>query len=185
MPGARIASGQRVALRTLESEDLPFYQRAHANPEIRYPSGTRLANRDRTEEWLGDDADRFLVCLDDEDAGPGRPDGDAARRIGAVSVHDADWKRPELTYWLVPEVRGEGYGTEAVALVVDYVFRTYDTPAVGAVVYDFNDASRNLLESLEFEREGRRRGYRFVDGEYRDGIQYGLLRRTWRERDRP
>nr|WP_256548157.1 hypothetical protein [Natronosalvus rutilus] len=42
MPGARITSGERVTLRTVEREDVPFLQRAFANPEIRYPIGNPL-----------------------------------------------------------------------------------------------------------------------------------------------
>ncbi|HET7325573.1 MAG TPA: GNAT family N-acetyltransferase, partial [Halococcus sp.] len=120
MPGARIKRGERVTLRTFEREDIPFSQRASANPEIRYPLGTRLRNQDQLEEGYEDgDSDQFIVCLDS--AGPGQPDEDDVRRIGIVSVADADWRRPELGYWLVPEVHGNGYGKEAVALVVEYV----------------------------------------------------------------
>lgn len=179
MPGARIERGERVTLRTVEEEDVPFTQRASANPEIRYPLGSRLGSQEQVEEWGTESADRFLVCLDD--AGPGQPDEGAVRRIGVVSVEDADWKRPELGYWLVPEVHGERYGTEAVALVVEYVFRSYETPAIGAGAFDFNDASQGLLESLGFSEEGRRRKYMFVDGQHRDMLQYGLLREEWLE----
>jgi len=181
MPGALVSDGERVTLRTAESEDVPFVQRAGANPELRYPLGTPLQNRDDYEDWADGDADRLLVCLEDGPR-PGRPeDGDDVDRIGVVSVEDADWRRPELGYWLVPEVHGEGYGGEAVALAIDYVFRTYDHPAVGAVAYDFNDASRGLLESLGFEEEGRVRRDRFIDGEYVDTVVYGLLREEWRD----
>ncbi|MCU4802252.1 GNAT family N-acetyltransferase [Halobacteria archaeon HArc-gm2] len=180
MPGARVASGERVTLRTVESEDVPFLQRGN-EPELRYPLGTpvRTSKQIETAFEEGDD-DRFLVCLDD-DAGSGRVDAEDVDRIGVVSVEDADWKRPELGYWLVPAVHGEGYGSEAVALAVDYTFRTYDTPAVGAGAFAFNDASRGLLESLGFTEEGRRRKFMFVNGEHRDMVQYGLLRTEWRD----
>lgn len=163
MPGARVTSGERVTLRTVEKADIPFIQRGCTNPEIRYPLGTPLRNQDQLEEQHenGND-DRFLVCLDD-DAGPGQPDEDEIRRIGVISVKDADWRRPELGYWLVPEVHRDGYGKEALSLVIDYVFRVYDHPAVGAGPYDFNDASRGLLESLGFTEEGRIRKDRFID----------------------
>jgi ribosomal-protein-alanine N-acetyltransferase len=179
MPGARVASGERVTLRTVEEEDIPFVQRSVV-PEVRYSLGNPVRSREQFE--LSDERgnDQFLVCLDDG-AGPGQPDDGAVRPVGVVSVEDADWKRPELGYWLVPEVHGEGYGTEAVALVVEYVFRTYDTPAIGAGAFASNDASRGLLESLGFTEEGRRRKYMFIDGEYRDMVQYGLLRQEWRE----
>ncbi|MFC4553131.1 MULTISPECIES: GNAT family N-acetyltransferase [Halorussus] len=184
MPGARVARGERVSLRTVESEDDSFVQRALANPDVRYPMGNPVMSRAELERHREEsDDDRFLVCLEADDVGPGRPAEEDVTRIGQVNVDDADYKRPELGYWLVPDVHGEGYGAEAVSLAVDYAFREYDTPAVGAEAYDFNDASRGLLESLGFVEEGRRRKYMFVDGEHRDMVQYGLLREEWRERD--
>lgn len=180
MPGARIESGDRITLRTLEREDLPFLQRAHTNPEIRYPMGKPLKNQQELEAmYENQNADQFLVCLDDADRGQSADD---VQRIGVVTVEDASWRRPELVYWLAPEFHGEGYGKEAVSLVIDYVFRVYDHPAVGAAAFEFNDASRGLLESLGFDEEGRVRNDRFIDGEYRDMVHYGLLRREWRER---
>ena len=182
MPGARVVSGDRVTLRTVESEDVPFVQRGCTDPELRYPLGTPVRNQKQIEDGIDDDGDdRFLVCLEADDASPGQPTEDDVRPIGAVSVEDVDWKRPELGYWLIPEVHGQGYGKEAISLVIDYVFRTYDAPAVGAGAFDFNDASRGLLESLGFTEEGRRRKFMFVDGEHRDMVQYGLLREEWQE----
>ena len=185
MPGPRITAGERITLRTLETEDLPFVQRAYANPELRYPLSTPLKNLDQLETWAEDEGtDQFLVCLDgDDEASETAQEGEIdTRPVGAVFVEDASWRRPELVYWLVPDVQGEGYGKEAVSLVIDYVFRVYDTPVVCAGAYAFNDASRGLLESLGFEAEGRLRKERFIDGRHVDYVPYGLLREEWRER---
>lgn len=179
MPGARIKRGERVTLRTCEREDVPFLQRS-VNPEVRYQLGNPIRNREQFEDRIeNDNWDRILVCLDGAEVGPGQPNGEDTHPIGMISIQDADWKRPELGYWLVPEVHGEGYGKESVSLVIEYVFREHDTPAVGAVAFDFNDASRGLLESLGFSEEGRQRKFMFVNGEHRDLIQYGLLREEW------
>lgn len=183
MPGAIVTSGERVTLRTVEAEDASFVQRALTNPELRYPVGNPVVTRGELEERQDgdDDADRFVVCLDDGD--PGAVDADDLTRIGQVNASDMSYRRPELGFWLAPEFHGEGYGAEAVSLLVDYVFRQYDVPAVEAQAYDFNDASRGLLESLGFAQEGRLRRFMFVDGAHRDMIQYGLLREEWRGRD--
>ena len=187
MPGARIERGERVTLRTVEREDAEFLQRASADPDIRYPLGdTRHKNRNQIEDMFenfieNESHAHFLVCLDSEDAGSGHSDEGDVTPIGAVAVTHIDWDRPSLAYWLVPEHHGEGYGKEAVSLVVEYVFRTFDVHGVGAHAYDFNAASRGLLESLGFTEEGRGREDRFIDGEYRDSVQYGLLRREWRK----
>lgn len=181
MPGARVASGERVTLRTTEREDVPFLQRSFTNPGLRYPLGNpTVKNQDGVEERFEDESStNLLVCLDGEDAGPGQPDDEDVTRIGSVSVTDVPWSRTEIGYWLVPECHGEGYGTEAVALLVEYTFRTSGTRSIEAMAYDFNEASRGLLESLGFSQEGRKRKANFVDGEYRDAVIYGILREEW------
>lgn len=183
MPGPLVTTDDRVALRTAEDADRPFLQRGVANAALRRPMGSPVMNRDEFDDYVEgtDDRDWFVVCLDEDDAGPGYPaDGDT-RRIGSVVVDSMSYKRPELAYWLVPDAQGKGHGKRAVSLTIDYVFGQYDTPAVGASAFAFNDASRGLLESLGFTEEGRRRKYMFVDGEHRDMVHYGLLREEWRE----
>jgi RimJ/RimL family protein N-acetyltransferase len=176
MPGALVSAGERVALRTLETEDVGFVQRIRTNPELRYPMGNPVATRGELED--GDpDGDNFLVTAE-ADPVPGQP-GEVAERLGMVHIDEADWRRPELGYWVAAEHQGEGYGREAVSLGIDYAFATYDHPGVEARVYDSNDASIGLLESLGFEREGRLRDRRFVDGAYRDILWYGLMRADW------
>lgn len=186
MPGARVASGERVTLRTVEREDLPFCQRADADPEIRPMMGGHVQTLAQVEEgydeqWGFDDL--FLVCLDDEGAGPGHPDEDATRRIGFCAAGGHEQDRPGLAMFIVPEAQGEGYGKEALSLVLDHVFRVYHHPAVGTRTLAHNDAARGLLESLGFTQEGRIRDKLFWDGQYRDRVVYGLRREEWHDRD--
>jgi RimJ/RimL family protein N-acetyltransferase len=170
-----------VSLRTPESEDAAFLQRSFTEPALRHPLGTPLRRRHEVESSLESEEESspsFLVCAGD-DEGPGPVDEAELQRVGSVSVADIEYRRPDIAYWIAPERHAEGIGSTAVSLAVDYLFRTNDHPAVGAVAYEFNDASRGLLESLGFEEEGRIRRDRFVDGEYVDTIHYGLLREDW------
>jgi ribosomal-protein-alanine N-acetyltransferase len=87
MPGALLAAADGVALRTFEREDVPFVQRANANPELRVPIGSAPKRQDELEEWLLDgETDRFVVCRADDPA-PGQPED--PDRIGAVSIETA------------------------------------------------------------------------------------------------
>jgi len=179
MPGAIVKRGEDVTLRMLEREDLDIWQRGAADPELRHLTGNASArSRDQLEETFEDEnATVFLVCLDDE-GDPGPVEMDTLRRVGLVSLRE--WGRnPRLGIWLVPGVHGEGYGREALSLLVDYAFRVYDRPAVRAKAFEHNDASRGLLEAFGFQQEGRLRKDAFIDGEYRDGLMYGLLRSEW------
>lgn len=184
MPGARVAAADRVSLRTAEEEDVGFLQRAHADPDLRYPLGWDVRSRtelaSEVEDQFGHD-EVFVVCLDDEDAGAGQPSSNDVRRIGCVVMSTPERARAGLGLWLVPDVHGNGYGTEACSLAIDYVFDVYPHPAVRAKALPGNDASRRLLESLGFAQEGRARREAFWDGEYRDAILYGLLREEWRD----
>jgi len=180
MPGPRVTSDGTVTLRTAEADDRPFLQRGVANDALRRPLGAPVLDRDAFETYVEDsDGDWFVVCLDEDAAALGYPANGDTRPIGCVTVEETSYKRPVLTYWLVPDAQGQGYGTRAVSLAVDLVFRQYDVPAIGASAFAFNDASRGLLESLGFTEEGRRRKCMFVDGDHRDMVDYGLLREEW------
>lgn len=188
MPGARVASGERVTLRTAESEDVPFLSRAWANPDLRHPlHGGDVRNQAQLEEefdvHFGDDGDELYIVSVDDDAGPGPTDADAIRRIGLVRIGGPDGSRGRsvLAFYIVPKAQREGYATEAVSLAIDYVFRSDAHPAIEAGAFAHNDASRGLLESLGFTQEGRERKALFLDGSYRDRIRYSLLREEWND----
>lgn len=184
MPGPRVAVGERVTLRTTEREDVPFLSRQN-NSDLRLPTGNPVSNQASLASWVEDDFGDLTwltVCLDDG-AVPGPADADDVRRIGAVGVEDHGRSRPELSYWLIPEYQGEGYGTEAVALSIDIAFQQYHHPGLEAKTFPDTEASRGLLESLGFTQEGRIRNAMYWDGRYRDLILYGLLRDEWDARD--
>ena len=172
MPGPTFLEGDRVTLRPVEKDDAEFVQRATTDPEIRVSLGlTQPGNRHEVEEdieeWTEDDENvELLVCLDDEP-------------IGQVALMHLGWTRPEVSYWLVPEYHGQGYGSEAVGLVVEYFFETFEKRGLVARAFETNDGSRGLLESLGFTQEARLRENRFVRGEYVDEVVYGLLREEW------
>jgi ribosomal-protein-alanine N-acetyltransferase len=188
MPGPVVAHGDRVTFRTVEREDAAFRQRASTDPRLRYPLGMPTHFSGAEAEDLvqqydeGSDRLAYVVCLDDQEAPDGHPSEDETTRIGLVHAYEVDTERAHLAYWLLPEYHGEGYGRESAALLVDRAFRTSSVHGVGAGAFAFNEASRAILESLGFIEEYRHREAEYVDGAYRDFVEYGLLRREWTER---
>ncbi|WP_232687538.1 GNAT family N-acetyltransferase [Halobacterium zhouii] len=187
MPGPVVVSGETVALRTVEREDAEFLQRSSTDPRIRYLLGSihhrSLAQQEEgLEHWAEDDGNAvFVACVDGEDP-PGDYSGDERTTpVGSFSARHVDGVRPWLAYWLLPEFHGEGYGREMAELGIDYVFRNHDVHGISAGAYEFNDASRGLLESLGFTQVARRRESRYIDGDYYDEVQYDLLRREWED----
>jgi len=187
MPGPVVTADENVSLRTVEQEDAEFLQRSCTDPRIRHSLGsihyrTLAQQEEGFSHWAEDDSNAvFIACVDEPDAPAGHPDEDETTPIGCFSARHVDGDHAWLAYWLVPEFHGEGYGREMAELGIDYVFQNYDVHGVSAGAYEFNDASRGLLEAMGFTQVARRRESRYINGDYHDEIQYDLLWREWND----
>ena len=98
------------------------------------------------------------------------------------------WDAFELSYQLYDQrFAGQGYVTEAVQLVVDYLFGAKKQHRIHLVIVPENGASRRIAEKCGFVLEGTVRGAFFNDGQNHDVLLYGLVRpdpRPWHTADR-
>jgi RimJ/RimL family protein N-acetyltransferase len=103
-------------------------------------------------------------------------------QIGFVAHYNELWGRQlEIGYALVPTERGKGYCSEAVEIMVDYLFLSRDIVRIQAHTDVRNVASRKVLEKAGFKKEGTLRKSRFSRGEYGDWFIYSILREEWQE----
>src|SRR5262249_55664935 len=73
----------------------------------------------------------------------------------------------ELSYQIyAPEHRGKGIGTEAVQLLVRYLFETKRVNRLRLVIHPDNIASRRLAERCGFRHEGSARGAWYHHGKH-------------------
>lgn len=175
MPGEAFLRGERVTLRTVESEDedIELLQRARNDPDLREGllfrrPHTRGQVKEFLEEPVEDDDDTALlfICVDEEP-------------VGTVTLFDVHRENATLAYWLLPEFHGKGYATEGAALLLDHAFDTLGLNHVVAWTIDYNEDSQALLRRLGFAHEGTSREHVFRKGEHRDTEQYGLLADEW------
>ncbi|MEJ2212352.1 MAG: GNAT family protein, partial [Anaerolineae bacterium] len=98
-------------------------------------------------------------------------------RYTMLPVPDADLPHPEIGFG-IPEAsaRGQGYATEAVRLLVEYLFAGYPVERVAAFTDDENRPAQRVMEKVGFRREGTLRRAMFRDGQWRDVALYGVLR---------
>lgn len=75
--------------------------------------------------------------------------------------------------------RGQGYGTEAMRLLLHFAFGELNLRRVQLTVFSYNTAAIRLYEKLCFQREGTFREFLQRDGQLYDMVLYGLLRREW------
>lgn len=75
-----------------------------------------------------------------------RADGAAVGGCGLY--HPAGWPSHELTWWLLPEARGQGYATEASRAAIRFGYETLGWPVVETHMRDNNRPARRLAERL-------------------------------------
>ncbi len=102
-------------------------------------------------------------------------------KIGHIGSFMGGRTSLEIGYALVPSERGKGYGTEAIQMVVDYLFLVKDSVRIQAPAATENIASQRALEKAGFSKEGLMRKSGHAKGEYIDQYIYSILREEWKE----
>lgn len=101
-------------------------------------------------------------------------------KIGSISYGPVG-KAFEIGYNIISAQRGKKYGTEAVGIIVDFLFLSKETVRIQAHIDPRNVASQKVLERNGFKKEGTIRKFMFVRGEWTDMILYSILREEWIE----
>ncbi len=174
-PLPRLVAGP-VSLRRWTADDIPRLVRLRNEPGITGWGTSRVADdpaqawEDTTvghvEDWLLGRAARLAVCVE------GEPVGNVTLRLpaGPGGGHGV------LGWWLGEAARGQGVGTRAVRLVVDWAFDSLGLRRLAAGVHVDNAPSQALAERVGLRREGLGRGQApAYGGGFGDGIAYGLL----------
>jgi RimJ/RimL family protein N-acetyltransferase len=77
------------------------------------------------------------------------------------------------------EQRGQGFGSEALALALRFAFDELNLRRVQLTVFSYNTRAIATYERLGFTHEGTFREALLRDGQTHDMLLYGLLRREW------
>jgi RimJ/RimL family protein N-acetyltransferase len=167
-----LLEGKSVNLTVVEKEDLPLLADWSNNPEflgeyIWLPQLSRTEWEKRYDS-LPPDAEWFFIEKKD------------GTKIGTM-FHWAVGNLLEIGYVLVSSERGKGYCTEAVRIVLNYLFLSKDIIGVQAHTDAKNVVSQRVLEKTGFKKEGTVRKSVFARGEWRDRCLYSILRMEWKE----
>src|SRR5476651_839293 len=91
----------------------------------------------------------------------------------------------EIGYRLFdPALAGRGYTSEALRLLVDYLFNVHQYHRLELLTAPENSASVRVAEKCGFSVEGLLRQAFFIRGRYCDVSLYALLRPDWERRRR-
>jgi len=165
--------GKSITLRPVRDTDLDQLYAYHIDIDNRgdfFPRGilAQPAFRRQFEEtgfWSKDEGMLVMVSPEDELLGH-------IEFFKTVNYLD----EYELSYQVyAPEQRGKGLTTEAVNLLVRYLFETKRVNRIRLVIDPNNMASRRLAEKCGFRHEGTARGAWYHKGAHRDVEIYAIL----------
>jgi len=169
-----LLEGKNVNLRVMEKEDLPLFAEWINKLEF-IGEYNPLVQKSKTEiekdyEKGSLELTRFIIEKKD------------GSKIGSM-VH---FTHPvgnllEIGGFLIPSESGKGYTTEAIQIMVDYLFLSKDIVRVQAETHVENIASRRVLEKNGFKREGLLRKAMLAWGKWTDVYLYSILREEWKE----
>lgn len=171
--------GKRINLRVVEREDLDLLVEWFNNPEFSgeyqdFPTQiSRCMLERRIFEPKAPELEWKHFIIEKKD---GTEIGWIAHYVGSPNF---GWI--EIGYGIVPSERSKGHGTEAIQIMVDYLFLTKDIVRIQAVVNVENLSSQRALEKAGFKQEGRLRRALWVRGKWKDGYLYSILREEWKE----
>lgn len=169
MPGPVYLEGERVTLCTVQPEDYEFFVRNLNDPKVRHAGYETVRapfyEEDIATEVESEDSHIFLVCHE------GAPVGSAS-----IKGIDREGRKAELSYWIAPDEQGKGYATEAADLCLTHAFDELGLHKVWARTVGDNEASKKVLEKLDFQREGILQEHWYGFGRYVDEHRFGLLR---------
>ncbi len=168
--------GNRVVIRPLERRDLTHVFKWWNDPEVMYyadddpePHSTMKDIEDRynreTGEWA-DSTARYLIQTTS-----GQPIGHVMYR-GLRSDTRSVWTGitiGERDYW------GNGYGTEAIRLFLQFLFEEMHLHKVSITVSDFNARAIRAYEKCGFRHDGVLRHNAVVHGKFVDHFVMSIL----------
>lgn len=102
--------------------------------------------------------------------------------IGFVALFNIEWPHGSAMLAIgIGEAayRGQGYGSDALRLILNYAFRELNLYRVGLDVIGSNARAIRAYERAGFRREGAWRGAVLRDGARQDRVLMGILRDEW------
>lgn len=176
-----IIYGERIRLRALSRQDIPLFLEWFNDPEVTLTLFLYLPiSRDEEEKWFDDmlnsPSEQHPLTIEVKD-------NDGWTPIGNIQFTTFDWvsRNAEVgiaigdkNYW------NQGYGSEAMRLMLRHGFETLNLHRIWLRVYDINTRAIRAYEKTGFVHEGSKREAQYIQGKYHDVLIMSVLRHEWK-----
>ena len=165
--------GKSICLKLGDKEDLDFFVGFWNDLDYygEYEPIMEQMTKAEAEKRLADSSKTAYFMIQKKDG----------TNIGLIAHFGQSSGSITIGYAIKPSEHGKGYGTEALQLMVDYLFLAKEIHRVQANTDPENKASQNILKKVGFKKEGVSRRSSFVRGQWRNECLYSILREEWKE----
>lgn len=174
--------GDRIRLRGVEREDIPRFLEWFNDPDVLEGLVLYLPMNTTDEEaWFENlskrpPEERPLAIEIRVDEG--------WKHIGNCGFHQIDRIAHSAEVGIAigdKSVWNQGYGTEAMRLLLKHGFETLNLNRIALDVYEHNLWAIRTYEKVGFVREGCKRQAQYQHGKYHDVFLMSILRSEWNE----
>jgi RimJ/RimL family protein N-acetyltransferase len=174
---SKLFEGERVRLKAMDPNQAEWYARCFHDSEFARLLGTRPAmplSLQHAKDELAEEPKPhwfpffFHARADD-------------RLLGMVDL-DVTWTHRNAWVGIGVGQRddwGQGYGTEAMRLILRYSFMELNLRRVTLSVFGYNSRALRAYENVGFVLEGRQRQRIARDGQWHDILFMGILKEEW------
>ena len=170
--------GNQVRLRAPQRSDIPLFVKWFNDPEttmylLRQPP----MGMEEEEAWYDSllAKDMKVFCIETLEG----------RLVGNVGIINIDWTNRKADIGIVigeKECWSKGYGTEAITLLLGYLFDEMNLERVWLYCDMENHRARRCYAKCGFHEEGVFRHNRLQGGRFRDDVVMSILKQDWLER---
>ncbi len=166
--------GKLTHIRPLDDGDLESLYSWYNDPEFSYwvsgnwPPATMLRREEIERKMYEEDEYRYAI-IDKQ-----------GQLIGTVGYDEINIPARSARLFVgigSKEHWGRGYGFDALAIFIQFLFRQWNFHRLTAETWQKNTRALSCYQKLGFVIEGTLREAYYVNGEYCDGIILGLLRK--------
>lgn len=171
-------TGKLVKLRAYEEKDIKKAQEFINDPEIKYllqnivPFPLTYADEKKFIDGISAFKDDYTFAIDTLDG----------HYIGGCGLNNVDWKNRVAVVGIVigdKDYWGRGYGSDAMHLLIDFIFNEMNMNKVQLHVYSYNERAIKSYLKCGFVEEGRLRQTQYKRGVYHDEVVMGLLKEEY------
>ncbi|OGY44797.1 MAG: hypothetical protein A2729_02835 [Candidatus Buchananbacteria bacterium RIFCSPHIGHO2_01_FULL_39_14] len=170
-----IIKGRSVVLRPLSLKDAPWFCRWLKDREVtKFLAIYELPPPALKEEieWIKEarrDKNNLRLAITTTEG----------KLIGSIGLNKIDRYHRRAEYGIfIGDQRywGQGYGTEAGKLIIDYGFKKLKLHRIYLRFIAYNIRGQKSYKKIGFKLEGRQRDHTFRDGAWHDEVMMGILK---------